>query len=71
MKGISKPAAITNLNKVRDKGLIIPDSFADDKNEPATSRVTNSTKKWCLKIFIVRLPHSIIYPTDITLKIFY
>jgi len=57
---MSKPAAITNLNKVREKGFIIPDSFADDKKEPATSKVTSSVKKWNFKNFIVGLPYSII-----------
>lgn len=34
-----------NRSKVSENGLITPDNFADDKNDPATSNVTNNDKK--------------------------
>jgi len=54
-KGDNTNAAITNRNSVNENGLITPDNFADDRNEPATKRVTSNDKKWYLKFFITNL----------------
>ena len=45
MKGISTVTAITNLSRVNDRGLMTPDSFAADINDPATNKVTTIAKK--------------------------
>jgi len=54
-KGDNTNAAIANRNSVSENGLITPDNFADDRNEPATKRVTSNDSKWYLKFFISNL----------------
>jgi hypothetical protein len=40
--------AATKRNSVNENGLIIPASFSDAKNDPATRVVASNTRKWCL-----------------------
>lgn len=54
-KGSNTKAAIENLNSVKENGLMTPDNFADERNEPATKRVTSNDRKWYLKLFITNL----------------
>lgn len=45
IKGNNTSAASRNLNNVKENGLITPDSFSEDKKDPATSAVTNKDKR--------------------------
>jgi hypothetical protein len=65
-KGNNTKAAIANLNSVSENGLITPDSFADDRNEPATKRVTSNDRKWYFKFFISNLLYILVieWPTE-------
>ena len=65
-KGNNTKAAIANLNNVKENGLITPDNFADERNEPATNRVTSNDRKWYLKFFISNLLYILVIelPTE-------
>jgi len=44
-KGSSNIDAPTNRSKVKEKGLVIPESFSETIKEPATNNVAINTSK--------------------------